>query len=48
MLLDVTKRECRACNGTGDHCHIGECTDPCDHCDGRGYVLVEEERHEDH
>lgn len=34
------RRECPQCRGTGEHCHIGECTDPCDVCRGRKYIII--------
>jgi DnaJ-class molecular chaperone len=38
--MEFRARECPTCHGTGDHCHLGECTDPCDTCGGRGVIGV--------
>lgn len=44
--MTIVRRECKSCRGTGDHCHLGECTDPCDDCEGRGYHLWDVETEE--
>lgn len=38
--MSTTTTRCPACDGTGEHCHLGECTALCDTCGGRKVVNV--------